>query len=79
MRETPIERLVYAELLVAKEKEDSLSYKLTLVFADGESAQKVSISVGYSPDWDFAPDIIRSEFIKSRRDTLSIRIYEPKN
>ena len=77
-RGTALERLVYAELAVSKENGDSLSYNLALVFADGGAARKVSVPVGYSPDWDFAPDAIRAEFIKSRRPTLSIAVYEPK-
>ncbi len=77
-RNTPLEHLIYAELQIAKENGDSLSYTLSLVFAEGGSARKISIPVGYSPDYDFAPDAIRGEFIKTRHSALTLRIYEPR-
>ena len=77
-RNTPLERLVYAELSIAKDSANALSYTLALVFAEGGAARKAAIPVGYSSDWDFAPDAIRAEFISERRPTLSLRIYEPR-
>ena len=79
LRGSPLERLVYAELTIAKEGGDALSYTLSLVFAFGDAARKVSVSVAYSPDWAFAPDAIRAEFIKTRQQALTLRIYEPRS
>ena len=79
LRGTPLERLVYAALAIAKEKGDTLSYTLSLVFAEGETARKISMPVGYSPDWDFAPDGIRGMFIESRKSEVSIIVYQPSD
>ena len=64
LRDTQLERLVYAELSIAKERGDELVYTLTILFSDGTGgARKVSLPVEYTPDWDFAPNGIRAKFI----------------
>ena len=78
LRDTQLERLVYAELAVAKGKGRELVYTLTILFSDGSGgARKVAIPVDYSPDWDFAPDGIRAKFIESRQSELKILVYKP--
>ena len=78
LRDTQLERVVYAELAIAKGKGRELVYTLTILFSDGSGgARKVAIPVDYSPDWDFAPDGIRAKFIESRQSELKILVYKP--
>jgi hypothetical protein len=78
LRDTQLERLVYAELSIAKEKGCELAYTLTILLRDGTGgARKISLPVDYTPDWDFAPNGIRAKFIESRQGELRILVYKP--
>ncbi len=79
LRGTALERLVYAELAIAKGKGDALSYSLSLFLtASDGTARKATLPVDYSPDWDFAPDGIRGKFIETRKSELKVLVYQPK-
>ncbi len=83
LRDTPLERLVYAELSIAKGKRDELAYTLTFLLCDGTGgdgtggARKVALPVDYTSEWDFAPDDIRAKFIESRQSELKVLVYKP--
>ncbi len=78
LRDTRLERLLYAELSIAKGKGNNLSYLLSILLNDGNSAaRKVALPVDYTPDWDFAPDGIRAKFIESRQKELKVLVYKP--
>lgn len=78
LRNTPLERLVYAELSIIKGKGGELSYTLSLLLNDGANgARKVALPVDYTPDWDFAPNGIRAKFIESRQNELKVLVYQP--
>ena len=80
LADTQLERIVYATLVVAKKKDDSLSYTLSMLVAEtGGSVRKAAIPVDYTPDPDFAPDAIRAKFIESRQPELELLVYQPKN
>lgn len=79
LRNTALQSLVYAEMAIAKDLGQHLSYSLSLFFADGgPSVRKVTLPVDYSPDWDFAPDAIRGKFIETRQSELKILVYQPQ-
>lgn len=78
LRDTSLERLLYAELSIAKEKGNEIAYNLSILLNDGTNGvRKVALPVDYTPDWDFAPDGIRAKFIESRQNELRIRVYQP--
>lgn len=79
LRDTVLERLVYAELDIVRKDGNALDYALTLFIAcDVSNVKKVSLPVEYSPDYDFAPDAIRGKFIECRKNTLKILVYRPQ-
>lgn len=79
LRNTALERLVYAEMAIAKGGSKELSYSLSLFFTEsGGSARKITLPVDYSPDWDFAPDAIRGKFIETRQSELKVLVYQPQ-
>lgn len=78
LRDTSLERLVYAELSIAKGKGDEIAYTLSILLNDGPNgARKVALPVDYTPDWDFAPDGIRAKFIETRQNELKVLVYQP--
>ena len=76
---TPLDALVYAELAVEKKKDGGYEYTLVLFFLRGQDAPlKVALPVDYTSDRDFAPDDIRSQFIKTRQKQIKILVFKPR-
>ena len=76
---TPLERLLLVELRVKKERDDKMEYSLEMTIAgdDGESANRVSVDLGYviRTEWAHAPEQIRHALNKRRENEIICGIY----
>lgn len=76
---TPLERLLLVELRVKKRNGGNMEYKLELTIAtdDAETANRVSIDLGYAirGDWAYAPKQFRHKMNADRTDEIICGIY----
>ncbi len=76
---SPLQRLLLVELRVKKERCGKMKYSLEMTIArdDGESANRISVDLGYMirSEWAYAPEKIRSAMIKRRENEIICGIY----